>query len=202
MTPTDPIGRLVLLLSQLPGIGEKTATRLAFHIIGADDTYGRELAIAVRTAADEVHPCSICGNLTAADPCSLCLDPRRLDSVFCVVEQVQDLLAIERAQVFRGRYHVLHGALAPLDGIGPDEIRIKELLQRLGANDVQETILALSSTVEGEATTLYLHRLLEPLGIKVTRIASGVPVGGDLEYVDKATLARALEARRDLGEGP
>jgi recombination protein RecR len=200
--PSDPIARLSMLLSRLPGVGEKTAQRLAFHILESPKEYARELAAALLALEQEVHLCSVCCNLTAQDPCGLCSDPARDGRLLCVVSTVPDLLAVERTREFRGRYHVLHGALAPLDGIGPDQLRLKELLARLhapeGAAAVEEVILCTDPTVEGEATALYLTRLLRPLGLKLTRIAQGVPMGGDLEYADQVTLARALSGRREV----
>ncbi len=202
MTP-DPIQRLTVELAKLPGIGEKTAQRLAFHILRAKEDYARGLASALVDVVEKVRLCSVCCSLTEADPCALCLDPRREDRILCVVENVPDLLAVERTREFRGRYHVLHGALSPLDGVGPDQLRIKELIRRLGspADDrpaVEEVIVATNPDVEGEATALYLTRLLRPLGVRVTRIAQGVPMGGDLEYADQVTLARALVGRREI----
>ena len=193
----DPIARLTLLLAKLPGVGEKTAQRLAFHILKSPPEYARELSEALALLRDEVRLCSQCCNLTAQDPCAICKDPQRDPRAICVVESVPDLLAIERTREFRGRYHVLHGALSPLDGIGPDQLKIKELLPRL--QGVDEVIVATDPTVEGEATALYLTRLVKPLGVKVTRIAQGVPMGGDLEYADQVTLSKALEGRRDIG---
>jgi recombination protein RecR len=191
----DPIARLQALLARLPGIGERTAQRLAFHILDAAPEYARDLAGALRDVGEKVKLCTTCCNLTEADPCSFCSDPRRDAKTLCVVESVPDLLAIERTHEYRGRYHVLHGALSPLEGIGPDRLKIKELLKRL---PVDEVIIATDPDVEGEATALYLARLLRPLGARVTRIAQGVPMGGDLEYADQATLARAMAARREL----
>ena len=192
----DPIARLTLLLSKLPGIGEKTAQRLAFHVLRAPPSYARELAEALLSLEKEVRLCSRCCNLTAQDPCAICADGRRDDRMVCVVESVPDLLAVERTREFRGRYHVLHGALSPLDGVGPDQLKIKELMSRLAG--VEEVIVATDPTIEGEATALYLAKLLKPLGLKVTRIAQGVPSGGDLEYADQLTLARALAGRREV----
>jgi recombination protein RecR len=199
----DPIARLAVLLARLPGVGEKTAQRLAFHILESPKEYARDLAAALVALEQDVHLCSRCCNLTAKDPCGLCTDPQRDGRILCVVSTVPDLLAVERTREFRGRYHVLHGALSPLDGIGPDQLRLKELLSRLGAAhegepDVEEVILCTDPTVEGEATALYLTRLLKPLGLKLTRIAQGVPMGGDLEYADQVTLARALAGRREV----
>ena len=198
---TDPIARLTLLFARLPGVGEKTAQRLAFHVLKSPPSYARELAAALLDLETSVRLCSRCCNLTAQDPCALCKDPRRDDRLICVVESVPDLLAVERTREFRGRYHVLHGALSPLDGIGPDQLKLKELLARLQATSdhpVEEVIVATDPTVEGEATALYLARLLKPLGVKVTRIAQGVPTGSDLEYTDQVTLARALSGRREM----
>ena len=190
--------RLVQQLTRLPGIGEKTAGRLAFHILRADRGYAQELAAAIVAVKDEIRLCSTCFALTEADPCSLCTDPERSDEILCVVEEPADLLAVERVREFRGRYHVLHGALAPLDGIGPDELKIQPLLVRLRNSALREVILATNPTAEGEATALYLARLLKPLGLRVTRIAHGLPVGGDLEYADVMTVGRALEGRREM----
>ncbi|MHB8416866.1 MAG: recombination mediator RecR [Myxococcales bacterium] len=195
-----PIQRLVGELCKLPGIGEKSALRFAFHILRAEGGYAASLATAIQGVVDKVRLCGICCSLTEEDPCALCRDPRRDAALVCVVEGVADLLAVERTREFRGRYHVLHGALSPLDGVGPDQLRVKELLARLSGGDspVSEVILATNPDIEGEATALYLARLLQPLGVRVTRIAQGVPMGGDLEYADQATLARALTARREV----
>jgi recombination protein RecR len=195
----DPIARLTLLFARLPGVGEKTAQRLAFHVLKSPPDYARDLAEALLALRAEVRLCSVCCNLTAQDPCPICKDPQRDGKIICVVESVPDLLAVERTREFRGRYHVLHGALSPLDGVGPDQLKIKELLARLPAGSgVEEVIVATDPTVEGEATSLYLTRLLKPLGVRVSRIAQGVPMGGDLEYADQVTLARALQGRREL----
>jgi len=200
LTP-DPIQRLTVELAKLPGIGEKTAQRLAFHILRAKDGYAHELSRAIVDVVEKVRLCSVCCSLTEADPCGICSDGRRDDRVLCVVENVPDLLAVERTREFRGRYHVLHGALSPLEGVGPDQLRIQELLRRLGAKGetaIEEVIVATNPDVEGEATALYLTRLIRPSGIRVTRIAQGVPMGGDLEYADQVTLARALTGRREM----
>jgi recombination protein RecR len=193
---TDPIARLTVLFARLPGVGEKTAQRLAFHVLKSPPEYASDLAQALLALRDEVRLCSSCCNLTAQDPCAICRDGQRDAKIICVVESVPDLLAVERTREFRGRYHVLHGALSPLDGVGPDQLKIKELLPRLSG--VEEVIVATDPTVEGEATALYLARLLKPLGVRLTRIAQGVPMGGALEYADQVTLARALQGRRDL----
>jgi len=195
---SDPINRLIERLGRLPGIGEKTATRLAFHILRAPEVHARELAQAILEVRDKVRLCSTCCHLTESDPCAICRDARRDDHLICVVAQPTDLLAIERGGQYRGRYHVLHGVLSPLDGVGPEDLRITELLRRLTEPTGTEVILATSPNVEGEATAMYLVRLLKPLGVRVTRIASGVPIGGELEYVDGVTLARAIDGRREL----
>jgi recombination protein RecR len=200
VTP-DALNRLVAQLSKLPGIGEKTAQRLAFHVLRSPPDYARSLASALTEVVDKVRLCPRCFSLTdgAPDaPCGFCSDARRDDKVLCVVEGIADELAIERTREYRGRYHVLHGVLSPLEGVGPDQLRIRELLVRLESGAVEEVIVATNPDVEGEATALYLVRLLRPMGIKVTRLAQGIPMGGDLEYADQATLARALAARRDL----
>ncbi|MDY7229001.1 recombination mediator RecR [Hyalangium rubrum] len=197
MTP-DPLNRLVAQLAKLPGIGEKTAQRLAFHILRASGDYAVELAQAIREVKEKVHLCTRCYSLTDSDLCGFCRDTRRDERSLCVVETFADLMALEKTREYKGRYHVLHGVLSPLEGIGPDQLRIKELLERLTDSRVEEIILATNPDVEGEATALYLTRLLKPLGLRVSRIAQGLPMGGDLEYADQATLAKALSARREL----
>jgi len=198
MALTPSMARLVQQLTRLPGIGEKTAGRLAFWILRADREYAQALASALVAMKDETRLCSVCFALTEADPCPICTDPQRSAETICVVEEPPDLLAVERAREFRGRYHVLHGTLAPLDGVGPDELKIQPLITRLRDGAVREVILATNPTAEGEATALYLAKLIKPLGPRVTRIAHGVPVGGDLEYVDVMTVGRALEGRREM----
>ena len=195
---SDPIQRLVQRLATLPGIGEKTATRLALHIIGSPQAQVRELARALEEVVEKIRLCSVCMQLTEADPCSMCADGRRDRRTICVVALPSDLMAIERAGGYRGDYHVLHGLLSPLEGVGPEDLRVEELLARLQDGKVEEVILATSANVEGEATAMYLARLIKPLGIKVTRIASGLPVGGELEYADQATIARALDGRAEI----
>jgi recombination protein RecR len=189
---------LIEELSKLPSIGTKSAQRLALHLLKAPREDVLRLSEAIRALRERVGFCRICGNFTEQDPCLLCSDPQRDGRVVCVVEQPGDVLALERAAAFRGRYHVLGGALSPLDGTTPEALRIRELLDRLREGEVREVILATNPNVAGEATALYLHRLLVPLGIKVTRIARGVPMGSDLEYSDQVTLARALEGRREV----
>jgi len=198
MAQPPSMTRLIEQLTRLPSIGEKTAARLAFYVLRADRQYAQDLASALLAVKDETRLCSVCFALTEADPCPICTDPTRASDAICVVEEPADLLAVDRAREFRGRYHVLHGALAPLDNIGPDELKIQPLLVRLRDGAVREVILATNPTAEGEATALYLARLIKPLGLKVTRIAHGIPVGGDLEYVDVMTVGRAIEGRREM----
>ncbi len=192
-----PIERLVQHLARLPGVGEKTATRLAFHIVRSPKAHARDLATALLDVVDRIRLCSVCANITEADPCSVCTDGRRDGSQICVVANPSDLVAIDRSGHFRGRFHVLHGLLSPLEGIGPEDLRIDELLTRLESQEssVAEIILATAASVEGEATAMYLARLIKPLGVAVSRIASGIPVGGELEYSDQATIARAIDGR-------
>jgi recombination protein RecR len=197
----DPIARLVQALAKLPGVGEKTATRLAFFVLRQPPEYARELGEAIAEVRERIRECEVCCNLTAESPCALCRDARRDAGQVCVIATVPDLHAVEKSG-FRGRYHVLHGVLAPLEGVGPAELRIRELVARLEREAVREVIVATSPTVEGETTALYLFKLISPLGVQVTRIAAGVPIGGDLEYADQVTLARALEGRRDMGRAP
>ena len=193
-----PLARLIQELTKLPGIGEKTATRLAFHLLRTDRRDVELLSEALLKMRDETKLCSVCLGLTANDPCALCSDPQREADAICVVERPADLIAVERAGQFRGRYHVLHGCLAPLDGVGPEDLRVAELLRRLQDGSVREVVIATNPTVEGEATALYLARLIKPLGVRVTRIAHGLPMGADVEYADSTTLGKALEGRREM----
>ncbi|MDF3001665.1 MAG: recombinase RecR [Bacillota bacterium] len=193
-----PLSRLIAELSKLPGIGGKTAQRLAFHILAQDDAEANALAEAIMDAKKNMKYCSVCGNLTDVDPCSICTDQTRDRGVICVVESPRDVSAMERIREFQGLYHVLHGAISPMDGIGPEDINLKQLIIRLQQEDVREVILATNPNIEGEATAMYTARLIKPSGIKVSRIAHGVPVGGDLEYADEVTLSKAMEGRREL----
>lgn len=193
-----PVARLVEEFSKLPGIGSKTAQRLAFFVLNMPEGEVRNLARAIVEAKQKIGYCSTCGNLTDTDPCFICRNTSRDPSMICVVEEPRDVIAMERTREFKGVYHVLHGAISPMQGIGPDDIRIKELLQRLGKGGVIEVIVATNPNVEGEATAMYLSKLIKPLGVKVTRIAHGIPVGGDLEYADEVTLTKALEGRREI----
>ncbi|MGD0037644.1 MAG: recombination mediator RecR [Bacteroidota bacterium] len=191
----ESIEQLAEQFAQLPGIGRKTAQRLALYVLKMSRDEVVTMAKALVNVKDKVRYCSICSNITETDPCAICSNTKRERSFICVVEEPHDVLAIEKTNEFKGLYHVLGGALSPLDGIGPDELKIKELLQRISTSTIEEIILALNPNVEGETTTLYLSRLLKPLGIKVTRIARGLPVGSDLEFADEATLSRAFEGR-------
>ena len=194
----EPVARLIDALQRLPGIGPKTAQRLTFYMLKRPTAEVSELGEALLAVKQKIVYCRTCFNVTDEDPCRICTDLRRDDHVICVVEEPNDLLAMERTGEYRGRYHVLLGALSPLDGIGPDDLKIRELLARLDGKDTAEVILATNPNVEGEATALYLAKLLRPLAVRITRIARGLPVGGDLEYADQVTLSKALEGRREI----
>ena len=198
MTTIEPIEPLTTQFARLPGIGRKTAMRLAYHILGVPEEQAAELAEAVLAARREVTVCPICGNYTDQTPCAICSDERRDRSVICVVCDPKDVAAMEKVREYNGLYHVLHGVLSPMDGIGPNDIHIRELLDRVDKGDIREVILATNPDVEGEATASYIARLLKPLGITCSRIAHGIPIGGNLEYTDEVTLAKALEGRRIL----
>jgi recombination protein RecR len=194
-----PLQKLINELSRLQGVGTKTAQRLAFQILGMSDEDAFEIADAITAAKKELKYCSVCGNLTDGDPCMICMDAARDRSVICVVESPRDVSAIERMREYKGLYHVLHGAISPMDGIGPDQINLKQLIIRLQESDeVREIIIATNPNIEGEATAMYTAKLIRPTGIKVSRIAHGVPVGGDLDYTDDVTLSRAMEGRREI----
>jgi len=194
----EPLTRLVEQLQRLPGIGAKSAQRLAFHVLKNPREDADRLCEAIRDVKERVTYCSVCNNITDSDPCVFCTGPTRDGRVICVVEEPQNVTVVEKTQGFKGLYHVLMGALSPLHGVGPDDIKIKGLLTRVGDGTVEEVILATNPTVEGEATALYLARLLKPLGVRVTRIAMGIPVGSDLEYADEVTMTRAMEGRREF----
>ena len=193
-----PLEILINELSKLPGIGGKTAQRLAFHRLSLDDKEAEQLADSILRAKREMRYCSVCGNLTDTDPCRICSDPARRQDVICVVESPRDVAAMERIREYNGLYHVLHGVISPMEGIGPEDINLKSLIARLQASDVKELIIATNPNIEGEATAMYIARLIKPAGIKVSRIAHGIPVGGDLEYADEVTLLKSLEGRRQL----
>ena len=194
----EPFARLIEALQRLPGIGPKTAQRLTFFLLKRPIAEVRELSEALLAVKERIVHCRACFNVTDEDPCRICADPARDDRVLCIVEEPNDLLAMERTGEYRGRYHVLLGALSPLDGIGPEDLKVRELLARLEGGETKEVILATNPNVEGEATAIYLAKLLRPLGMRVTRIARGLPVGGDLEYADQVTLSKALEGRREI----
>jgi recombination protein RecR len=193
-----PVERLIEELKHLPGIGQKTAQRLAFHLLRASKEEAMGLADAIRDAMDKIRSCSICYNITDADPCLYCAGPSRNKRTICVVEEPHNILAIEKTRTYNGMYHVLGGSLSPLQGRGPEQLKIKSLIERLKGSTVEEIIMATNPTAEGEATAVYLSKLLKPLGVRVTRIGVGIPVGADLEYADEVTMLKALEGRRDL----
>ena len=193
-----PLTKLISELGKLPGIGGKSAQRLAFHIMSLSEEEVRQLADSIIEAKTKMKYCSVCGNLTDVDPCPICSDPSRDPHTVCVVESPRDVSAMERVREYNGLYHVLHGAISPMDGVGPEDINLKSLIVRLQENDINEVILATNPNIEGEATAMYIARLIKPAGIKATRIAHGLPVGGDLEYADEVTLSKAMEGRREL----
>jgi recombination protein RecR len=193
-----PVQRLIDELARLPGIGQKTAQRLAFHLLSVEEADARRLATAVNDMRDQVTLCERCFNVASGDLCAICRDSRRDASILCVVERPQDIVVVERSQEFRGLYHVLGGSLSPINGIGPGQLRITELTERIGSEQIAEIIVATNPTVEGDATAMYLAREMKPLGVRVTRLASGLPVGGDLDYADELTLGRALAGRMEL----
>lgn len=193
-----PVAKLIEEFEKLPGIGHKTAQRLAFHVLNLSQEKVDSLANAIRDAKLKTRYCSICSNLTETDPCSICSSPNRDQGIICVVEDPRDVVSMERIREFKGLYHVLQGVISPMEGIGPEDIRIKELLKRIREGDIREIIIATNPDVEGEATAMYISKLLKPVGIKITRIAYGIPVGGDLEYADEMTLSKALEGRREI----
>lgn len=196
MAQIEPVARLIANLAKLPGVGHKTAQRLAFYILSMSEQSVFELSDAIREAKEKTHTCPVCGNYTDGELCAICVSGNRDRRTICVVRDPRDVASLERVREYRGLYHVLHGTISPMDGIGPDDIRIKELMGRLA--DVDEVIVATNPDIEGEATASYIARLIKPLGIKVTRIAHGMPVGGDLEYTDEATIARAMQGRREM----
>ena len=193
-----PLARLVEQFARLPGIGYKSAQRLAYYVLGLSDEEVKQLSDSILEAHDKIHTCRVCCNLTDQELCSICRNDSRDHSTICVVENPRDVVAMERTRDYGGTYHVLHGVISPLNGVGPDQLHIKELLDRVNGGEIGEVIMATNPTVEGEATAMYVSRLLKPLGVRVTRLAYGIPVGGDLEYADEVTLSRALEGRSEL----
>ena len=192
------IEKLIESFEKLPSIGHKTAIRLAFHVLDMSEEEVNQFVGSITSAKQNLKYCSKCFNITDTDPCEICSNTKRMENIICVVEDVKDVIAMERMHEFKGLYHVLHGAISPMHGVGPEDIKIKELLQRLQAEEISEIIVATNPTIEGEATAMYLSKLIKPLGVSVTRIAHGIPVGGDLEYTDEITLTKALEGRREL----
>jgi len=193
-----PITKLIEALSKLPGVGSKTAQRLTFHLLNMPEKEVEDLAKAIVYAKRSVKYCTVCCNITDSEKCEICSNPNRDHSIICVIEDPKDVAALERTREFKGLYHVLHGAISPMEGVGPDDIKIRELLSRLKDEEIKEIIIATNPNIEGEATAMYISRLIKPLDIKVTRIAHGVPVGGDIEYADEVTLMKALEGRREI----
>jgi recombination protein RecR len=194
----EPLARLIDELKRLPGIGQKSAQRIAFHLERGAREEVERLAVALLELKDKIRLCSICNNLTEADPCGYCTDPSRDPTVICVVETPYDVVAVEKTREFRGLYHVLHGAISPLQGVGPDQLKLKNLIERLKSGKINELIVATNPNVEGEATAVYLSKLIKPLGVRVTRIAMGIPVGSELEFADEVTMLKAIEGRREI----
>lgn len=198
MLYTASFSKLIEVFQKMPGVGHKSAVRMAYHILSLSEEETNNIVNAIKDAKQKIHYCSVCQNITESDPCEICSNHKRDHSVICVMEQAKDVIALEKTREYFGLYHVLHGAISPMDGIGPDDIRIKELLHRVASGEVKEVIMANSPSIEGEATAMYISRLLHPFGVKVTRIAYGLPVGGDLEYADQVTLVKAIEGRREI----
>ena len=198
MLYTASFSKLIEVFQKMPGVGHKSAVRMAYHILSLSEDETENIVNAIKDAKQKIHYCSVCQNITESDPCEICSNHKRDHSVICVMEQAKDVIALEKTREYFGLYHVLHGAISPMDGIGPDDIRIKELLHRVASGEVKEVIMANSPSIEGEATAMYISKLIKPFGVKVSRIAYGVPVGGDLEYADQVTLAKAIEGRREI----
>ena len=193
-----PLAKLIEHFERIPGIGRKTAQRMAYYVLNLPKAQAEQFSQAILDAHEKIHPCKVCQNLTDGELCQICANPSRDHSLICVVEDPRDVVAFERTRDYGGTYHVLHGVISPMDGVGPEQLRIKELLGRIGTQEVKEVIMATNPTVEGEATAMYITRLLKPMGVRVTRLAYGIPVGGSLEYADEVTLSRALEGRSEL----
>ena len=198
MLYTQSFSKLIDVFRKMPGVGNKSAVRMAYHVLAMPEDEAEEMINVIRNAKTRIGYCSLCQNITEQDPCEICSHSKRDKSVICVVEQPKDVVALEKTREYYGVYHVLHGCISPMDSIGPEDLKIKELIARVGSGEVNEVIMAISPSIEGEATTMYLSRLLKPFDIKVTRIAYGIPVGGDLEYADQVTLAKAIEGRREI----
>lgn len=198
MLYTASFSKLIDVFRKMPGVGNKSAVRMAYHVLSMSNDEVDEMLSVIKSAKEKIGYCSVCQNTTEQNPCEICSNPKRDHSVICVVEQPKDVIALEKTREYYGSYHVLHGFISPMDGIGPEDIRIKELLERAADESVKEIIMAISPSIEGEATTMYISKLLKPFGIKITRIAYGIPVGGELEYADQVTLAKAIEGRREI----
>lgn len=198
MLYTASFSKLIDVFRKMPGVGSKSAVRMAYHILSLSDEETNEIITAISDAKKKIHYCSVCQNITESDPCEICSNPKRDRSVLCVMDKPKDVIALEKTREYNGMYHVLHGSISPMDGIGPDDLKIKELIQRISSGDFKEVIMANNPSIEGEATAMYISKLIKPFGVKVSRIAYGVPVGGDLEYADQVTLAKAIEGRREI----
>lgn len=198
MLYTQSFSKLIDVFRKMPGVGNKSAVRMAYHVLAMSDEEANEMIETIKNAKEKIGYCSVCQNTTEQNPCEICSNPKRDSSVICVVEQPKDVVALEKTREYYGTYHVLHGCISPMDSIGPEDLKIKELLSRVSEGEVDEIIMAISPSIEGEATTMYISKLLKPFGVKVTRIAYGIPVGGDLEYADQITLAKAIEGRREI----
>lgn len=198
MLYTQSFSKLIDVFRKMPGVGNKSAVRMAYHVLSMSDDEVDEMINVIKNAKEKIGYCSVCQNTTESDPCEICSNPKRDSSVICVVEQPKDVVALEKTREYYGTYHVLHGCISPMDDIGPEDIKIKELVQRISTGEVSEVIMAISPSIEGEATTMYISKLIKPFEVKVTRIAYGIPVGGDLEYADQVTLAKAIEGRREI----
>lgn len=198
MLYTSSFSKLIDVFRKMPGVGSKSAVRMAYYILSLSDEETKEITDAILNAKSKIHYCSICQNITETDPCEICSNPRRDSSILCIMDKPKDVVALEKTREYFGMYHVLHGSISPMDGIGPDDLKIKELIQRIANGNFKEVIMANNPSIEGEATAMYISKLIKPFGVKVSRIAYGIPVGGDLEYADQITLAKALEGRREI----
>lgn len=198
MLYTSSFSKLIDVFRKMPGVGSKSAVRMAYYVLSMSDDETKELIGAITDAKNKIHYCSICQNITETDPCEICSNPRRDSSLLCVMDKPKDVIALEKTREYFGLYHVLHGSISPMDGIGPDDLKIKELIKRISEGNFKEVIMANNPSIEGEATAMYISKLIKPFGVKVSRIAYGVPVGGDLEYADQITLAKAIEGRREI----
>lgn len=198
MLYTTSFSKLIDVFRKMPGVGSKSAVRMAYHILAISNEEAKEITDAILDAKHKIHYCSVCQNITETDPCEICSNPKRDSKTLCIMEKPKDVVALEKTREYFGMYHVLHGSISPMDGIGPDDLKIKELIQRIANGNFTEVIMANSPSIEGEATAMYISKLIKPFGVKVSRIAYGIPVGGDLEYADQVTLAKAIEGRREI----